>query len=256
MITQTVMSPAADAAAERYGLLTQAWASVFDDTLMAPDFGHQPAFDRAVMQAFEIARTFLETERIIISDRLDAIASEAHTDALAQISVTDARERPDAAGELLVATKHYLEREITIQIERDVTSLQRALRQVALQVMLTARSQRITPRAALMQYRVGSTGELQFSFLDRRSQKWPSRRFVRTVWRQALLSVFNEVTLLTLADHGLDYALVSHVSGKAEVDGMRVALATNSSFPSYGEIRDEIFHPNADAILVAPGAEL
>ncbi|AMB48266.1 hypothetical protein [Methylobacterium sp. AMS5] len=253
MITTDLMTPAADAAGARYQGLVDAWSLIYADALGALDFGTPRMIERAGEEAYNLARAFLDTETGIVAEKIATIAHEALRAASRDLGVDDADDLPAHASETLSATQGYLVREITIQIERDIAQLQQSLRQTALQVKIAAAAQGISERAALIQHRIGSNETPAFHFRDRRNGKWPSRLFVRSTWRQSLLSAFNEVTLCMLAEHGIETAEVAHAHGKAGVHGMELALSSNSSLPAYGEVRNDIFHPNAEAILVVPG---
>lgn len=252
MITTEKMTPAADAAGARYQTLVDAWQRIYTEALDNPAFGAGSVFERAQDQAYEVARDYLAAEQERIGDAIGEIVSEALSDAHRALSVEHAHELPGPAGELLSATQGYLLREISIQIERDIAALLQGLRNTAIQVSLMARAKGLSPRAALMQHRIGSNESLAFHFRDRRNAKWHSRLFIRSVWRQALLSVFNEITLCVLADHGIETAEVFHAHAKAGVHGQELAISANTALPTYGEVRGEIFHPNAEAILTVP----
>lgn len=252
MTTLNRMTQAADAAGARYQALVDAWGAVYGESLAARDAGHVPAVERAGTRAYELARTYLEAERTHVTDAITRVATDALSDAADDLGETSERASAAAVSELLSATGEYLLREITIQIERDVAQLQQAVRQTFLQAQLTARAQGSTVRRALLEHQIASTQSPAFYFRDRRSSKWPSRLFVRTTWRQALLSAYNETVLSMLAEAGIPVAEIEHAHGKAGVHGLQIALGPNSALPAYGEIRNDIFHPNAEARLRVP----
>lgn len=246
------MTSAADAAGARYQSLVDGWEAIYERSLSDRDFGSAPLIERAGEEAYALARSYLPDEAVAAGYALREIATDALSAATSDLGITDARELTEAAGALLSETQHYLQREITIQVERDIAQLQQAMRQTALHVRLVAQAQGMTLRAALMQQRIGSSEGPAFYFRDRRSARWPSRLFVRTTWRQTLLSAFNEVTLSVLADAGIAFAEVHHASAKAGIHGMHIAFGPNTQLPAYGEVRNDIFHPNAEAHLVVP----
>ena len=251
MITQ-LMTTEAEAASARYKHLIEGWRSLFMKSLDQAKFGAGTTVADLVSQAYDMARSYLEDERSIVARETESFASEAHTATLDALSSQDARELTDDALEHLDALERFLLNEITIQIERDIAFLRQAYLRVVLQVRIAARSQRTTDRAALLQYRIGNAVELNFFFHDRRNQRWPSQKFIRAIWRQHLLSSYNETVLVALAEHGIRSAEIQHASPASDVHGMRIALSANTSLPTYAEIRNEIFHPNAEAILKAP----
>lgn len=246
------MTSRSDAAGGRYQDLVDGWNAIYERSLSDRTFGSAALIERAGEEAYALAHAYLSHEAVAIGYALREIATDALSAASNDLGVNDTRELGEAAGALLSETEHYLQREITIQVERDIAQLQQAMRQTALHVRLVAQARGMTIRAALMQQRIGSTEGPAFYFRDRRSARWPSRLFVRTTWRQALLSAFNEITMTVLAESGISIAEVHHASAKAGVHEMQIAFGPNTQLPAYGEIRNDIFHPNAEAHLVVP----
>lgn len=249
MMIQHEFSIAADAAAARYGTLVDGWRGLYAQTLNSPRFGTPRNLESLQNQAYELGRRFLEGEVRQIATAFAGIVREALRASFAQLSADAAQSEPEAVTDHSEAIADYLRTELAIQIERDIAFLRQSLQRVQLQVSLAARSQGIQPRAALLAYQMTSGGELTFFFHDRRNQKWPSRRFVRTLWRHNLLTLYNETVLLVLAEHGDTIALVEHANPDAEAHGMQIAMGSNSALPVYTDIRNEIFHPNSDAII-------
>ena len=253
MNVQQMMSAAAEAAAQRYGLLVEGWRALYQSALDRSDFGTPRQMLRITEEAYAMGHRFLDTERIEVQRATREIALEAHRATLAEIGAESADELADAASEHLSDAESYLTHEITIQIERDIAFLKQSLRKAYLQVAVASRAQGIAPKAALIQYRIGNAAELHFFFHNRGGQKWPSRKFIRGVWRHHLLAVYNEIVLMDLADHGFDRAEVRHLNPDAHSNGMQISMHTGSALPTYSEIRNEVFHPNSDAILGRAG---
>lgn len=239
----------ADAAAARYGLLCEAWRSLFNDALNRGDFGSPANARNLERELHAIADTFLKEEIKAASRIVEEIAREAHAATLREIASASAPELSAQALEHLSAIEQYLSEELVAQLYRDIALVRQTLRRVALEVSVAARSQGKSERVALIEYRIGNRSELEFMFHDRYARKWTSKKFVRGLWRHTLLSVYNEVVMMTLADHGIERARVHHADGKAEVHGMVIAFGSNSQLPTYSEIRDTVFHPNANAYL-------
>lgn len=249
MIVQHEFNLAADAAAARYGVLVDGWRGLYAQALNSPRFGTAQNLEALQNLAYEMGRRFLADEINQIAMAFAGIVREALRASFTQLSADAAQSEPEAVTDHSEALADYLRTELAIQIERDIAFLRQSLQRVQLQVAIAARSQGIQPRAALMAYRMTSGGELTFFFHDRRNQKWPSRRFVRTVWRHSLLTLYNETVLLVLAEHGDTIVMVEHINPDAEAHGMQIAMGSNSALPVYADIRNEIFHPNADAII-------
>ena len=243
------MTAEAEAAAVRYGMLVDGWRSIYQREMDASDFGSARQMNRVSEQAYAIGRQFLDTEAGLIEESSMIIVREALRATSDELATPAAETLTDAVRDHLGDAENYLLHELSIQIERDIAFLKQSLRKAALQVTIAARAQRIPLRAALIQYRIGNTTELHFFFHDRRNQKWPSRKFVRAVWRHHLLALYNEVVLLTLADHGIETAMIRHADPNYHSHGLVIAMSSGTSLPTYSEIRNEIFHPNSDAVL-------
>lgn len=239
----------AESASIRYGLLTESWRSVFHSALNSSDFGDSAMRARAVEEAFAIASDYLAQEREIMARVVADIALEARQTTLSQIASVDASELSARAVEHLQATQGYIESELIAQIHRDVALLGQQLQKVDLEVSIASAARGMSQRAALIEYRIGNQADLQFVFHDRHARKWASKKFVRAMWRHSLLAVYNEIVLITLAEHGLSRAQVVHQDPSAETHGMIVAMGSNAEHPTYSEIRNEVFHPNANAVL-------
>jgi hypothetical protein len=251
MITNR-MSEWAEIASLRYKTLIDGFRSAFSAALNRPDF-HSPAAVLELMeQAYQIRRVYLADEMKRVTDATDRIALEALTATSVQLRSTDQRELTDAHLEHLNALESFLISEIGVQIERDIAFLRQSFLRVVLQIRIAARAQRTSLRSAMMEYRIGNMAELHFFFHDRGVRRWPSQKFIRSVWRQHLLNTYNDMVLIVLADHGSTIAEVRSQNPDHQFHGQRVALQPNTSLPSYAEIRAEIFHPNADAILAMP----
>ena len=249
----TLMTAEAEAASQRYSLLVDSWRSLYGRALDRLDFGTPAQIDRLISEAYGIGRAFMDSEYEEVARASHAIALEARTATLNELRSQDSDALTDEALAHLSDAEDYLRHELSVQIERDIAFLKQSIRKAILQVNISAKARQVPLKTAMIEYRVGNSAELHFFFHDRGGQKWPSRKFVRAVWRLHLLSLYNEVVLMTLADHGLDQAQVEHVNPKATSHGMIVSIASNSKYPIYSEIRNEVFHPNADAILRRAG---
>lgn len=243
------LTEAAEAAAQRYTLLTEAWRGLFATSISASDFGAPSLTSRAIDSAYALASQFLSDERQRIADLTFEIATEARQQAISDIRSNDTTELTEPALEHLRETQRYMSDELVAQVHRDIAQLRQGLQRVSLEVSLASRSRGISTRSALLEYRIGNSADLQFMFFDRQGRKWSSKKFIRAVWRHTLLSVYNEMILMSAADHGLSRVKVVHQDAKSDVHGTIVALGSNSEFVTYSEIRNEVFHPNANSVL-------
>jgi len=246
----------ADQAAARYGLLADSWQAHFSRALNDLAFGTSTHAARFIAEALGMAQTYLSQEMEHAERLLQEIAREAHQTTLREIASNDADELTERVTEHLSAALRYATDELLAQINRDIALMRRELQRVSLEVYAASRSRGISQRQALIEYRIGNSADLEFAFHDRTNRKWSSRKFVRTLWRHSLLSVYNETVMLTLADHGLRRARVVHLDPNAESHDTLIAFSSSADLPTYSEIRDTIFHPNSNAVLAMEDAHV
>lgn len=246
---QNTLNYEADQASSRYALLTDGWQGEFGRALNELDFGSSTNTARMIAKATEMGQAFLDQEVYVSGEVFDKIAREAHQTTLREIASIDAEQLTDRVSEHLEASRTYLLEEVFAQIRRDLSTMRKMGSDVVLETSLASRSRGISSRQALIEYRLGNKATLDFSFIDRGNRKWNSRKFIRTVWRHTMLSVYNETVMMTLADHGIKNAVVDHIDPNAESHGAVITFGSNSELPTYTEVRDVIFHPNSNAVL-------
>ncbi len=243
-------------AQDRYNAFTDRLRAFYASALLSRDMGTVALINRVENEAEFAVTSFLRDEWLAIKDRLQEIAVEAHRATLAEIESIESSDLTDAASEHVRASVEYLFSELHTQVLRDVATLKRTLQRAALEISISSRSRGVNVRSAAMEFAIGNTADIEFSFHDRASRKWKSAAFVRSTWRHTALSVYNEVVLFTLADHGLRHAQVFSVSPGAASHLMLISLSSNAEIPTYSEIRETVFHPNANAFLMMEGADV
>lgn len=253
MSIQTIFTAQANAAAERYDLLTAAWRGLYEDALNSRDFGTPKSLADILANAYTLTNGFIDTERLHLAAAFDEVMREALQTTGTALGYIDTLDATEALSEHLNESMSYLMHELLTQIERDIVYLKSALGRTTLQITLAARASGKALKMALMQYKMGNGADLQFFFHDRRAAKWVSRKYVRSAWRHALLTFYNEAVLMILADHGKTRAQVQHVNPSAESHGMILSLTSDTSLPTYMDLRNEVFHPNSDAVLTIEG---
>lgn len=249
MSVTRIMTTTAEAAATRYGLLLDGWRALYSRALDEPRFGAPVQLRRIAEDAYAIARRYLEAESGEIGAAFTDIAQRALVSTHEEINDTDSAEFTDAISEHVSAFVEHLTNELTIQIERDIALLKKTLQNTILVVNVAASAQRLPLKTALIQHRIAGNTDVKFGFTDRRSARWPAQRYIRTIWRHALLNLYNDVVVMELADAGIDTAEVRHEDPRSDIHGSVVSLVANTQLPTYDDIRDQTFHPNADAVL-------
>ncbi|SCW95645.1 hypothetical protein [Ancylobacter rudongensis] len=241
------LSEEAERAAERYALVTKEWQRLYDEALGADDFGSAALTARIMAAAYQVSLRHIADEDAHIEGALSAIAQSARETTLSQIASIEASDLSDDALEHLAQSQSYLINEIAAQMQRDLATLRQKLQAAALAVRASVRTRRMNERMAMLDYRMSSFGKLEFTFYDRRSYRWISRKFVRTVWRHTLLAAYNEMVLMTAADHGhAEIAVVTESEGVLQTQG-QVSLRDDAL--GYAAACEHFFHPNSTCFL-------
>lgn len=236
----------AEAGAQRYTLLLDSWRAMFSAALRSRDFGTNRSSIDLIQEAYAAADTFLEAEREHIFRVVDEIASEAHTASVSVLRSDTADALSPAQQEHLDAIESYLTNELVAQVHRDIAQIRSSLRAVVLRVKTQAAASGKSERIALVEYLIDSTDRLDFTFSDRSARRWDSKKFIRALWRQTLLAVYNEVTLHVIAEHGLTLADVSSPEGIKQT----ISIAYSPDHELYDDVRNQLFHPNSNNFLV------
>lgn len=241
-----ILSAHADAAASRYLLLLNGLRGIQAQALTQGNLIAPAVLERVARQGYQIAERYLTSERDNIAQTTQQIATDAQQRAQSDLGVSSDTALTARTSELLSLAGEILRNEIVIQAERDVGKLKGELRQAALEVELAAMSQGISRESALIQQRLNA-GKTAFTFQDRAGRRWASQKYIRTIWRQHLLTSWNETYLTTLADHGVTTAEIQHPDPASRFAGMKISILPSTDLPSYGELRQEAFHPNSEA---------
>lgn len=239
----------AEQARRRYQDLTTVWNALYGRALSSPEFGTAGQASRLAADAWDLLKVYYDREMDLAATAVNDIARGAHQSVRARIASIDSDELSDAALAHLSETQSYLASEIVAQTHRDIALLRRSLQNAVLTVSARARSTGISERQARVEHLMSAEHELDFHFSDRHARRTPAKSFIGMVWRQALLSTHNEITLLTIADHGIDRAGVFRMEGDEEVQQELISLSGEGGLPAYLDIRNTYFHPNANAYL-------
>lgn len=250
-----LISEKAHLASGRYGFFLSSLQAIYGLAISNPDLGSAGHRAKVLKEARDAAAIFLNAEVNYIEEDVDAVFREAHQTTIADLDSADRQNVPVLAGEQLSAIVNYLYEEVSAQVSRDISMLKSRIQTAILEISVSARARNSTTRQSQMQYRLMNSGDIRFLFRDRSGRNWSSEKFYRQLWRHTLLTAYNETVIILLADHGLTLAKVFHVDPKADVSGLMISLVSGSLYSIYSEIRDAVFHPNANAYLVYANAE-
>lgn len=249
MITDS-LTALADKASVRYQQFTDNLQSIYATALTAIDFGGWNNVSKLTFEVFHAAHVYAQAERDHVSHDIEAIALTAFRASGAQSSSNDAQTLSDAALTHLRETESYLNLELDAQLTRDIARVRNTFQRVVLEIRALARARGLDERRASIEYRIANPEEIQFEFRDRRAHRVPSEVFVRSLWRHALLAVYNEMILIQATDLGMKrVSIVRRDENGVEVAVDTISLAGETGLMTYSEAMDKYFHPNSLAYL-------
>lgn len=238
-----MLSERAEQAARRYDDFAATLETIFKASLMSSNFGDAGQPQKMFAEAYEAASSYFERDKQSMNEDVVEIAEAARQSALTKLESIDSSGLQDAAYEHLSETQTYLSDQLAAQVHRDIAQMRHQLQAAILDVAMIAHARRIPHRKAQVAWMMSNEPSLALAFVDRRGRRTPSRAYVRALYRQALLSVHNEITLMTLADHGLEHASVVKMEEGAEKVVERISIT------EYTARRSELFHPNSNSFL-------
>jgi hypothetical protein len=236
--TQTAQS-----AAERYSLVLGALSTIFTQALQGSEPGSPRTQKKVLAAAYQIAQTYINQETDQVFQAIEYEKNDAVRETLKDLNF-EQREPDDAVNTHTEALSADLEKSLRVQLERDVASMLRGLRDMSLRASLKARASGISHRAALVALRQAGNSAPQFIYVDRASRNWSSEKYVKTVWRQILVLAWNESALLTMADW-VDQAVINHPDAKHANQGDLISLKENTEGETWDTVKDTVFHPNS-----------
>jgi hypothetical protein len=242
------LTAAAERAGQRYAILLAALESVFTQHASSPQPGSQRAKRLALMAGYNLAEVYLGEEDELIRAGL---AQEQEDATLVTLEAMNLEYEPagDRVAEHVETIAQELENSLRVQLERDLASMTRGLRDMALRAQLMASARGVSRSSALNYLRSDGTARPQFVFQDRAGKRWPSPKLVRTVWRQALVFTWNETALLTMAERGVTEAVIEHPDPQHAENGVVISLAEGPGDLTWDQVREDVFHPNTNAWL-------
>jgi hypothetical protein len=236
----------ADRAGQRYLILLTAFKSIFDQFAANANPGSDSNRKKASAKAYQLASGFIIEESQLISGTLLETARSAFVytiDALGGMN----SDIPDVIASHTAALAQDLEHNVRTQLERDISTIGKGLRDIALRAALISGSSTIRSSVALSNLRQNNSSALGFTFQDRGGRFWSSQKLVRTLYRQSFVLAWNEPALLTMALSGVASAVIAHPDASHSESGTVISLSEEIDGISWDEVRNTVFHPNSNA---------
>ena len=242
------------AAGDRHLLLTGTLNDQFSTATSRVGAFSSAAARELVSDMINVAQLHLSEEETRIEDALRAMSEDAHRRAKDHLSMSDSKFSEVELTELFSQPEDmsgsYLHSELVAQINRDVNQLRRHYRNASLRVVMKSDMSDMTREQAsrdVMVEEMISRKKLWFN--DRAGRKIPSQKHIRRLWRMVLRDHWVAVYMSTLARFSVEEARVWHMDPSHRSYGLQLSVTD----PDWGlENINEVFHPNANALPVAP----
>lgn len=235
-------SERAEQAAERYRLAIRAFVSVYQ--AMAQITPSAGSIRRMSEELVEIAEVHGQGESELLALDLDWVAEKAQEDAALHLGHSPSRERDLPVSEALSASQSYVMRELSTQLQRDASQTLRQYRSIGLKAEIHRRATGLSRDASHLAV-LEADQPLRHWFQDRAGRRWPSRKFVRTLWRGALHGLYSEIYALELAKRGETRLILWHPDVNSSLFGEEVDLTVPGMAV---ETMRQILHPNTRAL--------
>lgn len=106
--------------------------------------------------------------------------------------------------------------------------------------------------SAVFKARAGKVAELPFDRPDRAGRMRSSTLQTRLSTRHALITAYNDTASYLICANGEDIAKVAHSDSEHIANGMLFSITgTHAYLPTYMSVREEIFHPNVQALVAS-----
>jgi len=242
------MTEVAQKASDRYLMVIQALRGVYHSAISGSNPFKELVRRRLLDEAHNIGRSFLETEAQQVNYELSQIALVAVRDARTAVGAgVGAQELDKRVSDHLSEIAQQLQLDITHQLQRDIDTVQRKFRSMMLQANLKATATGGKRQSHLVNLLAHDQGDLKFTFTDRLNRRWPSQKFIRTIWRAAMVQVYNETIMIVGSEFGVDRFKVTGEDPAHKFYGEILTLDSGAN--SYAGMKDEIFHPNTNLRL-------
>ena len=218
----------------------QAMSAVLMGTLSTPF--SQRSVNALRSSATAIGDNYLLNEKTaawpVIAEAALAAKNSAETD----VNAPATRTVTTFEKELLSQSEDFLLTSIRAQVIRDVETLVQRYREFAIEAQIFPSANKT----------IAAMDRVNFEFMDRTGRVYSSTKYIRTTWRQTLVSLAAEFYLIGAISNGATSVTVQNPDPENQWVGFEFNLTDYAqSMTSFLDVRDEIFHPNSNATLKA-----
>lgn len=240
-------------AVRRYQFLSGVIASIYDRAFLTGELGER-AQNETRRIAREAAQAHIVIERDIVTNDVVLCVRGAY---LSVYGATASIPESDQTNLLIQLSADYAIEAIAGQIDRDILDMAERLRTAAQRVDLYIRSGMHTATSALFKVRAELPDVQTFTFTDRIGRTYKSSKRVQDISRLTYINTYNEAVIQFAGEKKIFQLEVYSENVDNKWNGtLLTTVGQGSNLSSYYDIRDEIFHPNATALLKVEGSNV
>lgn len=89
----------------------------------------------------------------------------------------------------------------------------------------------------------------EFVFNDKAGRNLPSKKYIRTMVRDYFVKSYNDIFVENLLLNGVNEVEVDHIDTNHKHYGLILSINDSENELNYFNVRDDVFHPNSNAVL-------
>jgi hypothetical protein len=130
----------------------------------------------------------------------------------------------------------------------DAQAIRQMFKKIALKAYVASQASTLFAEELFRRAYVEESRNFSFKQSDRRGRQFGAEIYWRYMLRSHFFGLVNSLSIMQLAEQGASAAKV-HAPGHG-YHGRAVGLRPNEGLPTYDDMRDEVFHPNSDALVI------
>lgn len=238
----------AERASHRYSEFLSSLKGIFSGALLSPNFS--PSLrERVVVEAYGKAVAFLEEEKKHIETDIVNVVNDSIDYADTELDLEE-EEFSLAIQENIDTLVDSLDNLYRIQIERDINTLNNMLKSAYLRNAISARSSGVKNTGGISAAIArDALARASFEFLDKAGKRWPSDRYIKTIYRHSMVMTWNETMMIRASEVGETHLIIGHPDPEYVNLNQVISLNENPKNLIWADIKEDLFHPNTSAYL-------
>jgi hypothetical protein len=232
----------ANAFSERYGAFLGNIKAAYQARILSKSLNYK-SIKSFEQEASNLARLYLEGEIEQCQRAEVAIKQYIESDFAKTGMDAEVLDNPEYMNYLSDFTS-YVYSSIRHQVSKDILFATQRLRVESIKLL----NSNFNYMQTIIDYK-----EPEFVFNDKAGRNLPSKKYIRTMVRDYFVKSYNDIFVENLILHNIDAVQVYHIDQTHKHYGLILSVNNNDNELNYFKVRDDIFHPNSNAVLMMVG---